>query len=278
MIFWGSGFPTHDSCMWRCPTVPTVLGATGGALTAPSTPKPSPGSCPARGMTSCWMERAGKRGDDGAGVYSRWRTPHYGHGRMNTAKVNEYSRLMINRRRPPLGILPAAVAVVQLVGTHFAAQRFDAPLAWVRGAPAVGRACAVAVAPPGPGPDGCRHRAGDASAMSLPVSPGARSRFPLPWGLSWPCWPGPAGGRGAVRRRRPRLPAAGTAAWGEHSRLLRARVADRHPAGGGAGPQRQGPAGRIPPRGQRTGTGTNATRNAWCWPGTSTTSWHIHCQ
>ncbi|MFL4478981.1 sensor histidine kinase [Paeniglutamicibacter sp. ORCA_105] len=37
---------------------------------------------------------------------------------------------MINRHRPPLGILPVAVAVVQLIGTHFAARRFDESLPW----------------------------------------------------------------------------------------------------------------------------------------------------
>lgn len=37
---------------------------------------------------------------------------------------------MINRRRPPLGILPVVLAIVQLVGTHFAAQRFNEPLPW----------------------------------------------------------------------------------------------------------------------------------------------------
>lgn len=37
---------------------------------------------------------------------------------------------MINRRRPPLAILPVVVAIIQLVGTHFAAQRFNQPLTW----------------------------------------------------------------------------------------------------------------------------------------------------
>lgn len=37
---------------------------------------------------------------------------------------------MINRRRPPLAILPVVVAIIQLVGTHFAALRFGEPLTW----------------------------------------------------------------------------------------------------------------------------------------------------
>lgn len=34
------------------------------------------------------------------------------------------------RRRPPLGILPVAVAVIQVAGSHFAAHRFGEPLPW----------------------------------------------------------------------------------------------------------------------------------------------------
>lgn len=37
---------------------------------------------------------------------------------------------MINRRRPPLAILPVVVAIIQLVGTHFAAQRVNQSLTW----------------------------------------------------------------------------------------------------------------------------------------------------
>lgn len=37
---------------------------------------------------------------------------------------------MRNRRRPPLGILPVVVAVIQVVGTHFAARRFGESLSW----------------------------------------------------------------------------------------------------------------------------------------------------
>ncbi len=38
---------------------------------------------------------------------------------------------MINRRRPPLGIMPVAVAVAQVVGTHFASHRFNESLSWI---------------------------------------------------------------------------------------------------------------------------------------------------
>lgn len=37
---------------------------------------------------------------------------------------------MIYRRRPPLGILPVVVAVVQVVGSHFAAHRLNDSLSW----------------------------------------------------------------------------------------------------------------------------------------------------
>lgn len=49
---------------------------------------------------------------------------------MTIGPRTQYSRGMSNRRRPPLGFLPVVVAVIQVLGTNFAAHRFGVPLPW----------------------------------------------------------------------------------------------------------------------------------------------------